>query len=194
LDATPLLEYTQSMSTTTKLMTADELWRLPKVDKLYELVQGELIIMSPAGFDHGEISQNILFLLQVHVRKNGLGSIVGPDTGFVLSRDPDTVRSPDGAFIRKERTLTPRPVKYWDGVPDLAVEVLSPSDSATEMDAKVQEYLDAGATEVIVITPKMKMVKIFRHGHTATVLRSGDILRDLESVPGFQCQVDEIFA
>ncbi len=182
------------MSTTTKLMTADELWRLPKVDKLYELVQGELIIMSPAGFDHGEISQNILFLLQVHVRKNGLGSIVGPDTGFVLSRDPDTVRSPDGAFIRKERTLTPRPVKYWDGVPDLAVEVLSPSDSATEMDAKVQEYLDAGATEVIVITPKMKMVKIFRHGHTATVLRSGDILRDLESVPGFQCQVDEIFA
>ena len=58
----------------------------------------------------------------------------------------------------------------------------------------LQEYLDAGTTEVIVITPKMKMVKIFRHGHTATVLRSGDILRDLDSVPGFQCHVDEIFA
>ena len=62
------------------------------------------------------------------------------------------------------------------------------------MDAKVEEYLDAGTTEVIVITPTMKMVKIFRHGQTATILRSGDILRDLESVPGFQCRVDEIFA
>ncbi len=182
------------MSTTTKLMTADELWRLPKVDKLYELVEGELITMSPAGYDHGQIGQNFLLLFHGYVRKHDLGGVVGPDTGFVLKRDPDSVRSPDAAFIRKERIPTPRPVKYWEGAPDLAVEVLSPSDSATEMDAKVQEYLDAGATEVIVITPKLKMVKIFRHGQTATVLRSGDILRDLESVPGFQCQVDEIFA
>ncbi len=91
-------------------MTADELWRLPKIDKLYELVQGELVVMSPAG------------------------------------------------------------------------------------NAKVQEYLDAGSTEAIVITPKMKIVKIFRHGQTATILRSGDNLRDLKSVAGFECHVDEIFA
>ncbi len=175
-------------------MTADELWRLPKVDKLYELVQGELIIMSPAGFDHGAIGVCLGSLLFQHVRSHKLGCVVCADTGFVLARDPDTVRAPDVAFVRQDRLLNPRPVKFWDGAPDLAVEVLSPSDSASEMDAKVQEYLDAGATEVIVITPKMKMLKIFRHGQTATVLRSGDILRDLESVPGFQCQIDEIFA
>jgi Uma2 family endonuclease len=194
LDAATLLEYTQSMSTTTKLMTADELWRLPKVDKLYELIEGELVVMSPAGFDHGAIGMSLACLLFQHVRTQQLGVVVGPDTGFVLARDPDTVRAPDVAFVRRDRVPTPRPVKFWAGAPDLAVEVLSPSDSATEMDAKVQEYLDAGATEVIVITPKMKMVKIFRHGQTATVLRSGDILRDLESIPGFQCQIDEIFA
>lgn len=175
-------------------MTADELWRLPKVDKLYELVQGELITMPPAGFDHGAIGMCVASLLFQHVRSHKLGCVVGPDTGFVLAHDPDTVRAPDVAFVRQDRLMTPRPVKYWDGAPDLAVEVLSPSDSATEMDAKVQEYLDAGTTEVIVITPKLKMVKIFRHGQTATVLRSGDILRDLESVPGFQCHIDEIFA
>lgn len=175
-------------------MTADELGRLPKVDKLYELVRGELITMSPAGYDHGQIGQNFLLLLHSYVKKADLGGVVGPDTGFVLGRNPDTVRGPDGAFVKKERIPTPRPIKFWEGAPDLAIEVLSPSDSATEMDAKVQEYLDAGATEVIVVTPKMKMVKIFRHGQTATVLRSGDILRDLESVPGFQCHIDEIFA
>lgn len=182
------------MSTTTKLMTADELWRLPKVDKRYELVQGELVTMPPAGYNHGAVGMSLGALLFSHVRSNNLGRVTGPDTGFLLAHDPDTVRAPDISFVRRERLIDPLPVKYWDGAPDLAVEVLSPSDSATEMDAKVQEYLDAGATEVIVITPKMKMVKIFRHGHTATVLRSGDLLRDLESVPGFQCQVDEIFA
>lgn len=182
------------MSTTTKLMTADELLLLPKVDKLYELVQGELITMPPAGYNHGAVGVNVVALLSAHVRSNHLGCVTGPDTGFVLHHDPDTVRAPDISFVRQDRLLDPRPVKYWEGAPDLAIEVLSPSDSATEMDAKVQEYLDAGATEVIVINPKLKMVKIFRHGQTATVLRSGDILRDLASVPGFQCDVDEIFA
>lgn len=182
------------MSTTTKLMTADELWRLPKVDKLYELVQGELIAMSPAGFDRGAIGVYLASSLFQHVRSQNLGCVVGPDTGFVLAHNPDTVRAPDVAFVRQDRLVTPRPVKFWEGAPDLAIEVLSPSDSATEMDAKVQEYLDAGATEVIVVTPKLKVVKIFRQGQTATILRSGDILRDLESVPGFQCKVDEIFA
>jgi len=174
-------------------MTADELWRLPKVDKLYELVQGELITMPPAGYDHGAIGVRLTAFLFNHVSSHQLGCVTGPDTGFILSQDPDTVRAPDVSFVRQERLPDPLPVKFWEGAPDLAVEVLSPSDSATEMDAKVQEYLDAGATEVIVITPKLKMVKIFRHGQTATVLRSGDILRDLESVPGFQCHIDEIF-
>lgn len=175
-------------------MTADELWRLPKVDKLYELVQGELITMPPAGYNHGAVGMTLGALLFAHVRIKNLGCVTGPDTGFMLARDPDTVRAPDVSFVRRDRLPDPLPVKYWEGAPDLAVEVLSPSDSATEMDAKVQEYLDAGTTEVIVITPKLKLVKIFRHGQTATVLRSGDILRDLESVPGFQCDVDEIFA
>jgi Uma2 family endonuclease len=128
------------MSTTTKLMTADELLLLPKVDKLYELVQGELITMSPAGYNHGAVGMSLATLLFAYVRTNNLGCVTGPHTGFVLARDPDTVRAPDISFVRQDRIPTPRPVKYWDGAPDLAVEVLSPSDSATDMDAKDRHY------------------------------------------------------
>jgi Uma2 family endonuclease len=150
--------------------------------------------MPPAGYEHGAIGIRFAAILFNFVSTRDLGCVTGSDTGFILCHDPDTVRAPDVSFVSRNRLPETLPVKYWDGAPDLAIEVLSRSDSATEMDAKVQEYLDAGATEVIVITPKMKMVKIFRQGQTATILRSGDTLRDLVAIPGFECSVNEIFA
>ena len=175
-------------------MTADELWRMPKDDLRHELIRGELTTMTPAGFDHGAISSRFVVRLGAHVLSARLGEVLTAETGFVLSHDPDTVRAPDVAFVRQDRIPSPRPVKFWDGAPDLAVEVISPSDTATDIDDKVQEYLDAGTTEVIVINPKIKSVKVFRRGQNATVLRSGDVLDGLESVPGFRCTVDEVFS
>ena len=149
--------------------------------------------MVPAGFDHGTIGTNLLALLWQYVKAKNLGVVVGPDTGFVISRDPDTVRAPDVGFVRQDRVLEPRPVKFWDGAPDLAVEVISPSDTAVAVDEKVQDWLDAGTQEVIVINPKQKSVKVFRRGGTASVLREGDVLEALESVPGFRCEIAELF-
>ena len=175
-------------------MTADELWRMPDDSMRHELIRGELTTMSPAGYEHGAVWMTFALLLASFANSHRLGTVVGADTGFVLQRNPDTVRAPDVAFVRRERIPDPRPVKFFDGAPDLAVEVLSPSDTVADVDDKAQEYLDAGTTEVIVINPKIKSVKVFRRGQNATVLRSGDVLEGLESVPGFRCTVDEVFS
>jgi Uma2 family endonuclease len=181
------------MSTATQLMTADDLWNLPGDHMRHELVRGELRTMAPAGFDHGAVGSNLAGELRQFVKKNQLGVVVGPDTGFIVTRDPDTVRAPDAAFVRRARIPTPRPVKFWPGAPDLAVEVLSPSDTAFEVDEKVQEMLDAGTEELIVVNPRQKTVKIFRKGQTAVVLGITDTLENLSVLPGFRLPVTEIF-
>ena len=181
------------MSTTTQPMTADDLWAMPRDDMRHELVRGELRTMPLSGFDHSAICVHFVALLAQHVKSHGLGVVVGPDTGFIIGRQPDTVRAPDGGFVCIDRLVEPLPVKFWDGAPDLAVEVISPSDKALAVDEKVQDWLDAGTQEVIVINPKQKSVKVFRCGGTASVLRAGDVLEALESVPGFRCEIAELF-
>lgn len=182
------------MSTTAKLITAEELWQMPQQDRRLELVLGELITMSPAGFDHCAVGMRIGIRLGSYVLENRLGIVVNSECGFVLRRNPDTVRAPDVAFVRQDRIPDPRPVKFWEGAPDLAVEVLSPTDTVDEIDGKVEEYLQAGSTEVIVINPQRRMLKVFRQGTICTILQERGILDGLESVPGFRCPVADIFA
>lgn len=150
-------------------------------------------MMSPSGFRHSAIGLRFGSRLSNFVEENRLGIVVGADGGFLISRDPDTVRAPDVGFVRQDRVPSPLPVKFWDGAPDLAVEVISPSDTAVAVDEKVQDWLDAGTQEVVVINPKLKQVKVFRSGGTAIVLRAGDALEGLESVPGFRCEIAELF-
>ncbi|MCE9529651.1 MAG: Uma2 family endonuclease, partial [Planctomycetes bacterium] len=113
--------------------TAQDLLQLPS-DTRCELVAGELRMMSPAGWRYGEIVTRIGGLLWDHIRRHGLGKQFGAETGFVLSRDPDTVRGPDVAFIANENLPSHEPKEaFWPGAPDLAVEVLSPSDRIGEV-------------------------------------------------------------
>lgn len=137
------------MSTATQLLTAEDLWNMPDNGGHNELVRGELREMAPANFDHGGVTVNLTVALGYHVKKHKRGTVVAAETGFVLARSPDAVRAPDIAFVRKDRIpATGRPRKFWDGGPDLAVETLSPSETAAEVKAKVGDYLAAGTLAV----------------------------------------------
>ncbi|MFL6210801.1 MAG: Uma2 family endonuclease [Pyrinomonadaceae bacterium] len=182
------------MSTTTQLMTADELLKLPRGRFRYELIEGELKTMSPAGEEHGAVIMNLAAPLAMHVKANKLGTVFGAETGFKLASNPDTVLAPDIAFIRREQIeQTGLSKGFGTGSPDLAVEVLSPSDRDVKVKAKVAEWLANGARAVWVVSPKLRNVVIYRALTDVTVLTENDELDGAEVVPGFRCRVAEIF-
>jgi Uma2 family endonuclease len=182
------------MSTTT-IVTADELLALPTgMGKRYELVAGELRTMSPSGWRHGQITANVSELLGTFIRKQNLGRWFGAETGFLLRRAPDTVRAPDFAFIANEHLPKSAPVEaFWPGAPDLAVEVLSPGDTAGEVAEKIEEWLAAGCAAVWVVDPKLQMVTIYRSLTEVQIKAAGETLVGDPVVPGFSCTVDELF-
>lgn len=175
-------------------MTADELLLMPRGRARYELVKGELITMSPAGSEHGAVIMNIAIPLGQHIKANGLGVIFGAETGFKISTDPDTVRAPDVAFIRRERIPeSGLPKNYWPGAPDLAVEVVSPGDTFGEVSDKVEEWLAAGAGAVWIVNPKLRNVTVYRSLTDVLAISENDELDGQDVVPGFRCKVAEIF-
>jgi Uma2 family endonuclease len=180
------------MTVETKLMTADELLAMPDDGfHRYELVRGELLTMSPAGAKHSRIALRIAVHLANYVADKGLGQVFGADTGFVISRDPDTVRAPDASFVRAERYVDVE--EFFPGPPDLAVEVISPSDRYTEVDAKVSEYLDAGTRMVIVIHPAKKTATVTTRAGSSR-LTINDTLTGADVVPGWSLPMRELFA
>ena len=182
------------MSTTTPV-TADQLLQMPDDGFRYELVAGELRKMVPAGWEHGAISGHLHGLLARHIADHVLGRVFSAETGFLLSRNPDTVRAPDIAFIHKDHIPAEGPEEaFWPGPPDLAVEVLSPGDTVSEVDDKVSAWLDAGAGAVWVVNPKAQNVTVHRSATDVRILTGNDQLDGQDVVPGFSCQVSEIFA
>lgn len=182
------------MSTTTHI-TADDLLALPMgKGQRYELVAGELRVMSPAGWRHGGIVGVLQTALGAFIHKNNLGRVFGAETGFLLRRDPDTVRAPDFAFIATQNLPASDPQEaYWPGAPDLAVEVLSPGDTSGEVAEKVEEWLSAGCAAVWVVDSKLKSVTIYQSLTNVRVVTSGETLAGDPVVPGFSCPVDELF-
>lgn len=180
------------MTVDTRLMTADELLRLPDDGSRYELVEGELKKMSPSGADHSEIALLIGSSLVKHVRKNGLGTVYGADGGFLLQQDPDTVRAPDVGFVAAARSM--RTSKFFPGAPDLAIEVMSPSDLASEVSFKTSQYLRAGTRAVVVVDPDKRIVYVHRAAgndvHTTIV---EDVLEVEDVVSGWKMPLGEIF-
>lgn len=182
------------MSTTIQLMTADEFFMLPDDGFRCELVKGELRRLSFRGYEQGVIIANLTVLLFHHVEDNDLGFICGAGTGFTLAQNPDTVCAPAVSFVRRERiTQTQLPQGYLIGAPDLAVEVLSPSDSIFEVGEKIGEWLLAGARAVWVVNPKRRTVTVYRSSSDVTTLTENDELDGQDVVPGFRCRVAEIF-
>ena len=175
------------------LATADDLLAMPDDGFRYELINGVLHRMSPAGFEHGAIGMRLVTGLGPYVQARDLGVVLGPDTGFRISSDPDTVRAPDVAFVRRERVAAAGvPKGYWPGAPDLAVEIVSPGDSFTEVEIKVEEWLDAGVRLVVVVNPRSRTASVYRSRTDVVRLTQADEL-DLGSVvPGFVCPVADL--
>jgi Uma2 family endonuclease len=182
------------MSTTTQIMTADELLKLPRGRFRYELIKGELRTMSPAGDEHSIVIMKLAVPLGHHVQTNKLGVIYGAQTGFKIATGPDTVRAPDIAFVNRARIEQTGVYKgFRPGAPDLAVEVLSPGDTVEEVEEKTAEWLAAGARAVWIVSPKRRTVTVHRSSKDIKVLSEQDELDGEDIVPGFRCRVAEIF-
>ena len=178
-----------------QLITADDLLHMPDDGFRYELINGELHQMAPAGEEHGSAAMSVGGSLHAYVRSHNLGRVYAAETGFKLATDPDTVRAPDAAFITRERAGATGIMKgYREGAPDLVVEVISPNDLYTEVEEKVADWLQAGTRMVIVVNPRRRNVKVHRAVNEVQVLTEDDVLDGGDVVPGWALPVRDIFA
>lgn len=176
-----------------KLLTAEDLWEIEEPGR-FDLVRGELISMGPAGSEHGKLGMNIGSLLWVHVLETGTGTVFNSDTGFVLARDPDIALSPDIAYVSRDRMPSETDyIGFMPLAPDLAIEIVSPSNRSADVQAKVLEYLRAGTRLVLVIHPRPRTVTAYAPDHSAHVYREHDEIDLSEIVPGFRLRVADIF-
>ncbi len=176
----------------TQITTAEQLFEAEGLGPC-ELVRGELVMMSPAGFGHGRAAQKIGTALDVFASQRGLGAVVGGDPGFLIRRNPDTVRAPDTAFVRADRIGEEPPMTYFDGAPDLAVEGVSPNDRSSEVQSKVFDWLDSGCVAVWVVDPKTRMVTVYRSRQDIVALGEDETLTAEDLLPGFALAVKDVF-
>ena len=176
------------------LMTPDEFLVHPQSDVKAELVRGELRVTPPAGGPHGCAASNLVALLSAHVKGRGIGRVFADGVGYELVQLPRTVRVPDASFVRAHRLpktgIGPGLLKL---APDLAVEVLSPSESAAELEEKLDDYRACGTPLIWVIDPVRRTVMIVADDAPVRWLREADRLDGGEIVTGFSCGVAELF-
>jgi Uma2 family endonuclease len=183
------------MSIATHITTADELLHMPDDGFRYELVEGELRKMTPTGAEHGFLSSEIDYLLRDHVKRHDLGQVFGAETGFRIGKNPDTVLAPDASFIRKERiAVRGIPKEYFPEAPALVVEIISPSDTAEEVDDKIRRWFAAGVELAWVIYPGGRSVTIYRSLNDIRRLTGSDTLDGESVIPGFSCKISDLFA
>jgi Uma2 family endonuclease len=182
------------MSVTGHQMTAEELFWLPDDGLRHELVYGEPRTMPPKDSEHGPVTSNVQGSLSLHMRAHRLGRVYAAGTGFLLARNPDLVRAPDVAFVRRERVEAVGRIRgYWPGAPGLAVEVVSPSDRRGEIEEKVRTWLAYGTQLVIVVYPEERRARIHRSGAAVQELGDTDRFDDTEVVPGWIVSVGDWF-
>ena len=182
------------MTTKTRLMTADELLLMPDDGNRYELIRGKIKKMPLRGGFHGKQAGSIQGSLGTHARTNRLGVVYAAETGFLLETDPDLVLAPDVAFIRRERQHLGDTARYIPVAPDLAVEVISPSDRLTQVHEKALEWLAHGVRMVIVVNPRNRTVQVYRSPTDIATLTEADTLDGGDVVPGWRMAVADIFA
>lgn len=178
------------MTAVTKHITADELFAMGDIGRC-ELIHGELVMMSPAGAEHGVIAMRFGSELRTFVEANDLGAVFAAETGFRLAED--LVCAPDAAFVRKDRLAGGVPAEYFPGAPDLAVEVVSPGDRARDVAEKVNRWLAHGSRSVWVAHPRKVTVTVHRTGQSPQVFNVGQVLVEDQILPGFQLPLSKVF-
>ena len=182
--------YNAAMGEIKTLITAEQL-PAAALDRRVELVCGEIVEMSPVGKKHSRIVVRLGGWLDQHVSERGLGT-VGSEAGFVLSRRPDTVRAPDVHFSSASRSGLPDDDGYFEGGPDLAIEVLSPSERPGMVERKIAEYFRSGSRLVVTIDPASQTITV--HGPSAPRSFSGDERVNFAPVlPDFSFRVSDLF-
>ena len=181
-----------SISSATTL-TAEQFWASPLNNKHSELIRGEVVEKMPPGGMHGNIAARLVarLVLWAEAGKHGW---VGVESGFVLSRDPDVVRGLDVAFVRQSRIpASGVPAGFWTIAPDLAVEVISPSEAAADVRDGIAKYLAAGTQLVWEIYPQRREIVVHTPDGVAQTFRGNDVLEFPEVLPGFRCTVSDCF-
>jgi Uma2 family endonuclease len=182
------------MALTTRRYTIEDLDTLTAAGQDYELLRGQLIEVSPTGWDHGDSVAEILALLRMYVKANQLGKVTTKN-GFILARNPDVLFAPDIAYVSKAKLLPRAQLHgFVELVPDLVVEVVAPSDRLSNVTAKTIEYLDAGVTLVWLVDPEQRTISTFAPGQRVRTLHEADELDGGDILPGFRVTVGEIFS
>lgn len=182
-------------SVTAKLLTAEEYRVLPPADGTKtELVRGKVVKLSRPGFLHGLCQVRVYAVLDRHVHAKKLGRVV-METGVVTERDPDTVRGPHVSYWSAKRLpLDETPVGYPALAPDLAVEVLSPSNSLAKIRDKMREYFERGVHMVWIVDPEARTLTIYRSRDEGMVLHEAALVQVDDVLAEFRCQVADLFA
>jgi len=182
------------------LMTAEDLARLPDDGWKYQLIEGRVLRMPPAGGDHDNIAARLVILLGVFVQTRSLGEITLSQSGYLvnLPDEQEKLLVPDLAFVSAARVPkrgTAEAKGFWRLAPDLVVEVVSPSQSQSEMEKTARRWLEAGTRLVWIIWPDTQQVDVWRPGveQPTSTLGSSEELDGLDVLPGFRCPIARLF-
>jgi len=187
----PVSTDTVSIATPEPLLTAEEFWLLPGIDRA-ELANGKVVQKMPPAEEHGSLAVYLASALILWARENKAGRVY-VETGFRMK--PNLVRAPDVSFLETARVPHGEARrKFVEGPPTLAIEIVSPNDAWSEVEDKVNEYLEAGARAVWIVEPDGQTLTVRTVDAAPLVLRRGDVLRATETLPGFELSLDELFA
>jgi Uma2 family endonuclease len=175
------------------LMTGEELLQHPELGRC-ELVDGRIVPLPPTEPAHGRIESKLDVKLELWAQSAGRGKVFVGDVGIYLRRNPDTVRAPDVLYISNERYAQYVGSGFLNIAPELAVEVLSPSDRWSEVTEKVEAFLQAGVDRVWVVDPRLRRISVYRSPTKIQHLHEGETLSDEELLPGFSVPVSDIFS
>ncbi len=179
-------------TTTEKLLTADEFAALGDIGPA-DLVRGKVVYLTRPKPRHGRVANNIATAITEFVKPRKLGQVYGSEIGYIVEVNPDTVRSPDVSFVRGEVANAHDEDEWYPHSPDLAVEVLSPSDRPGEVEEKVQMWLDGGGRLVWVVDPARRTAAVHRIDGSIESFTGDQELRDDSVLTGFSIPLLSIF-